>query len=129
MIGEVEYDEAELEYIRSGKKRWGRWSFLPGPDPSVGVRMSDDPQDELYDFELDRCDDELKIGNWILHLSYKEWIIPRDISDFVDMLTDLYEAKVFVLKVYGPAQSCCAAYGCINDSTDGDKFCEEHGGL
>ena len=124
MIGDAEWSEERWHLIRSGDCRWGRWRYIPA-ESSVGVQMDDD-SDELYDFELSRCDDDAKIGNWLVHLSAKDWIRKEDLSDLVDMLTDLYAADVFTLKVPRRTPGKCCAWWCLNKVPDGGTLCREH---
>lgn len=118
----------------------GRWSYLPpcededadefqwreSPhEPSVGVRMCDD-SDELYDFALSRCDTVAKVGNWLLHLSQKDWWRHGDADDFLQLLHNLHANGVFVLRVDHSTPPRCAAYNCLNDSVEDGFLCEEH---
>lgn len=109
----------------------GRWVFMPIGDPrseepdklSIGVEME---PGEWYSFALDRCNTEAKVGNWLLHLSTKEWWQRGDADDMLTLLVELHNEFYFTLKADRKDGKRCIAMWCLNDSAPGSDVCLSH---
>ena len=63
-------------------ERWGRWVYRAHKN---SLCIEEPPQDR-YNVDLDRCDDQVEVLDWIVHMSRKYWVTDADLANLVRAL-------------------------------------------
>jgi hypothetical protein len=96
MMADAERDrEAMSRECDAGTKRWGNWRYNPSEPPSLDHGG--------YQIVLARLDSTAKLGDWLLHLSEKNWVTADDLGQLVKAVGDLNDIGYLAVSGRGVA--------------------------